>query len=61
VLALYGGGGIVRQVMTLAGVFTMPADMDWRSFHGHLYLWNPWFLLWGLLLALTTRTVAHRP
>jgi F0F1-type ATP synthase assembly protein I len=28
--------------------------MDWRGFYDHLYLWEPWFLVWGLLLGMAT-------
>ena len=49
-LVLYGGGQVGVQLLVKTGVIATPADMDWRGFYGHLYLWDPWFLLWGLLL-----------
>ena len=49
----YGGAQIVVQLLVLNGVIPTPVDMDWRGFYGHLYLWDPWFLLWGVLLAVT--------
>ncbi len=50
-LLLYGGVQITAQLLVVCGAVEAPADMDWRGFHGHLYIWNPWFLLWGFLLA----------
>jgi hypothetical protein len=61
VLVLYGGGQLVVQLMALTGVLTVPADMDWRGFYGHLCLWDPWFLAWGVLLALATHAATRRP
>jgi LPXTG-motif cell wall-anchored protein len=29
-------------------------DTDWKAFHWHLFLWDPWFLIWGLLLGAAT-------
>jgi len=61
-LILYGGVQIGVQLLILTGVIEAPADMDWRGFYGHLYLWNPWFVIWGVLLGITayfyTRTGA---
>jgi hypothetical protein len=57
-LIVYGAGNIITMLLILAGIISTPADMDWRGFHGHLYLWDPWFLLWGVLLALATRAMS---
>lgn len=54
-LVLYGVAQISLQVMVSSGLLTPPDDMDWRGFYGHLFLWNPWFVLWGVLLAITAR------
>jgi len=53
-LVLYGGAQIGVQLLVKTGTIQAPADMDWRGFYGHLYLWDPWFLLWGVLLGITT-------
>lgn len=52
-LVLYGGVQIGVQLLVVTGVIEAPADMDWRGFYGHLYLWDPWFVIWGVLLAIT--------
>lgn len=59
-LVLYGGGQILIQLLVKEGVITAPVDMDWQGFYGHLYLWDPWFLLWGVLLGATTLSYMRR-
>ena len=49
-LVLYGGVQILVQVLVLTDAIPAPRAMDWPGFYGHLYLWDPWFVLWGLLL-----------
>lgn len=53
VLILYGGAQIGIQLMVRAGVLVPPGEMDWRGFYGHLYLWDPWFVVWGILMGIT--------
>jgi hypothetical protein len=50
VLTLYGGVLVVAGVLVVTGVTQAAPDADWTALHGHLYLWDPWFPLWGLLL-----------
>ncbi|WP_130796300.1 DUF3995 domain-containing protein [Streptomyces otsuchiensis] len=54
VLTVYGGALVLGQAMVKAGLIDASPDMDWTAFHWHLYLWDPWFLLWGLLLSAAT-------
>lgn len=58
-LIVYGAGTVINMLLVVVGGIPVPADMDWRGFYGHLCLWDPWFLLWGLLLALATRSLAR--
>jgi hypothetical protein len=50
ILTSYGlvlaGAGWLQQ----AGVIATPASADHRALAWHAYLWDPWFLLWGLLV-----------
>lgn len=51
VLTVYGGvltfvGWLVQTDVIHAG-----ADADQRALAWHAFLWDPWFLIWGLLLA----------
>ena len=59
VLILYGAGEIFVQLLVVGGVIDTPAGVNWKGFHGHLYLWDPWFAVWGLLLGLTTRAAVR--
>ncbi|UGQ11549.1 DUF3995 domain-containing protein [Yinghuangia sp. ASG 101] len=53
-LILYGGALTLVEVLVKADLVNTTADIDAKAFDWHLYLWDPWFLLWGLLLATTT-------
>lgn len=61
VLVLYGGLQIVVQVLVLVGVVATSQEMDRRGFYGHLFIWDPWFLVWGVLLGWATFGYARRP
>lgn len=52
-LILYGAAQLGLQLMVRAGILVPPGDMDWRGFYGHLYVWAPWFIVWGVLMAIT--------
>jgi hypothetical protein len=60
-LVLYGGVQLGVQLLVKSGAIQAPADMDRRGFYGHLYLWDPWFLLWGLLLGVAVISYTFRP
>ncbi len=49
-LAFYGGVLAVVGAVALTGVLGEPADP--HALRWHVLLWDPWFLLWGLLLML---------
>jgi hypothetical protein len=50
ILTIYGlvltGAGLLVQ----SGVITPAASADRRALAWHAYLWDPWFLLWGVLV-----------
>lgn len=50
VLTAYGGLLVGGQTLVKAGLVEASANVDWKAFDWHLFLWDPWFLLWGLLL-----------
>jgi hypothetical protein len=52
VLILYGGVQEFAQLLVALGVVEVDAEFDWHAFWWHLFLWSPWFLTWGILLAL---------
>jgi hypothetical protein len=61
-LVLTGGGLLVQAGMIRAG-----SGADHRALAWHAYLWDPWFLLWGLLVGIallverSQRSVERRP
>jgi Protein of unknown function (DUF3995) len=50
-LPLTGVGLLVQ-----AGVISRGAHADPRGLAWHVFLWDPWFLIWGLAVALALRT-----
>ena len=66
VLTLYGFVFTSAGLLVQAGVIHLGRAADRRALVWHTYLWDPWFLVWGLLvvlaLALTSakRTCAAR-
>lgn len=49
VLVAYGGLLTVVGLLVQADVVHAAADADRRALAWHAYLWDPWFLIWGLL------------
>ena len=50
ILTLYGGVLTVIGLLVQGGVIGSGADADQRALAWHAYLWDPWFLGWGLLI-----------
>ena len=50
-LCLYGGLGLVSDVLHVAGIINDPATRKW--FFWYLVLWDPWFVLGGGLYVAT--------
>ncbi|KAA2254459.1 DUF3995 domain-containing protein [Solihabitans fulvus] len=59
-LVLYGGVLVGVQALVQAGVIQASSDMDWKAFHWHLFLWDPWFLVWGIFLGLAALGFTRR-
>ena len=55
-LIAYGGLFTLGGVLVVTGVIPVSATADWMAIRWHAFFWDPWFLLWGILLA----TAAHR-
>src|SRR5260370_24533774 len=56
-LVLTGAGLLVQS-----GAIASAASADHRALAGHAYLWDPWFLLWGVLVtAALVRSRQARP
>lgn len=50
VLSLYGGVLVAVEALVVGGIVVPSGPVDWFALRWHLFLWDPWFLLWGLLL-----------
>lgn len=48
---IYTGAGLLVQ----AGAIRAAEGADGRALRWHTYLWDPWFLLWGVLVAVALR------
>ncbi len=66
VLVVYGFAWSATEI--LVEIFSSPPASERRAYAWHAYLWDPWFLLWGLLAAAAllrrrsgARAGSHRP
>ena len=55
VLTVYGAVLTGVGLLVQADVVSASADADTRALRWHTYLWDPWFLVWGLLLLIALR------
>lgn len=51
ILILYGGVLTITGWLVQLDVVPAAANADHVALRWHAYLWDPWFLVWGLLLA----------
>ena len=51
ILTVYGLVLTVVDMLVQAGTIHQSAGADHRALAWHAYLWDPWFLIWGLLVA----------
>jgi len=52
-LIVYGAVQVAGEALAETGAVT-PSAPDWTALRWHLALWDPWFLVWGLLVAAAT-------
>jgi hypothetical protein len=50
ILTLYGGVLTITGLLVQTGIIPAAADADHWALAWHTFLWDPWFLLWGLVL-----------
>ena len=60
ILTAYGLVLTVTGLLVQSGAIVPPANADHRALEWHAYLWDPWFLLWGVL-ATTALLQTRRP
>jgi Protein of unknown function (DUF3995) len=51
ILVMYGGVLSVTGWLVQVGIVPAAANADHEALRWHAYLWDPWFLVWGLLMA----------
>jgi hypothetical protein len=59
-LTLYGLVFTAVGLLVQSGVLHASADADRYAMAWHTYLWDPWFLVWGLLVLAALRPGRHR-
>lgn len=65
ILSLYGGVLSIVGWLLQLGVIAAAAHANHRALRWHAFLWDPWFLVWGLLLVFALsrppgRSASHR-
>jgi hypothetical protein len=59
-LTVYGGLLVAVGALVLTGVLDPGGPVDRRALSWHVLLWDLWFLLWGLALAVATWASVQR-
>jgi hypothetical protein len=63
-LVAYGGLNVLVGALVLSGVIHPAGSVDRTALRWHVGVWDLWFLVWGILLALATigywRRTAHQ-
>jgi hypothetical protein len=60
-LCVWGGANVVVGALVLGGAITASADADRRALRWHVFVWDLWFLLWGLALAAAIAAARRLP
>lgn len=61
ILTVYGLVLTAAGLLVQGGIIQASATADHRALAWHAYLWDPWFLIWGLLIvAALLRDQSHR-
>ena len=53
-LVVYGGLNVLLGALVLSGVIHPAAGVDRAALRWHVGVWDLWFLVWGILMALAT-------
>jgi hypothetical protein len=53
-LVVYGGLNVVLGALVLSGLIHPAGSIDRTALRWHVGVWDLWFLVWGILLALAT-------
>ena len=58
-LILWGGANVVAGGLVLSDVIVPSTPIDERALRWHVFVWDLWFVVWGVSLAIAV--AAHRP
>ena len=61
ILTAYGLVLTATGLLVQAGVIAAAPDADRRALRWHAYLWDPWFLVWGILVVIALLRSRPRP
>jgi len=53
-LAVYGGLNVTAGALVLSGAIHPAGSVDRTALRWHVAVWDLWFLVWGILLAIAT-------
>lgn len=59
-LVVYGGLNVLAGALVLSGVIRPSAGADRTALRWHVGVWDMWFLVWGILLAVATVSYRRR-
>jgi hypothetical protein len=51
ILCVWGAANVVVGALVLAGAITASGEVDRHALRWHVLVWDMWFLVWGLALA----------
>jgi hypothetical protein len=54
ILVLYGGVEVLAGGVVLAKVITPSGPVDEHALRWHVFVWDLWFLVWGMALGIAT-------
>ena len=54
-LIVYGAVNVIGETLTETGAVKPSGTVDWHALRWHLFLWDPYFVVWGVLLGLAVR------
>ncbi|MBA2581690.1 MAG: DUF3995 domain-containing protein [Thermoleophilaceae bacterium] len=60
VLIVWGGANVLVGALVLGEVITPAAPVDEHALRWHVFVWDLWFLVWGVLLAVAVARHARR-
>jgi Protein of unknown function (DUF3995) len=60
ILAVYGSVLTATGLVVQAGLVHAGANADWKALDWHAYLWDPWFLVAGLMVLVALHRTRER-